>query len=68
MKAARSSVCKLALAANDYQLVAGTESGKILSMNIVSGEVMWMLSASSTPVSALAIGVMDVWYGITAVR
>ena len=66
MKVARSSVCKLVLAADDYQLLAGTESGKIISMDIVSGEVMWMMSASSTPVSALAIGTMDTQYGISA--
>ena len=66
MKVAKSSVCKLALAADDCQLLAGTDSGKVVSMDIVSGEVMWMMSASSTPVSALAIGAMDTQYGINA--
>ena len=65
MKVAKSSVCKLALASDDCQLLAGTESGRIISMDIVSGEVKWTASASTTPVSALAIGAMDTRYNST---
>ena len=62
MKVAGSPVRKLALGVDDCQLLAGIESGKIISMDVVSGEVMWMVSESSLPVSALAIGAMDKRY------